>query len=72
MILGHLAGLPIEELLPMAPAVGASWLVLRRGASRRSFASPPMSFARSTGLRARKAGANSGTGPSNERISSHE
>jgi hypothetical protein len=29
MTLAHLAGLPLEELLALAPAAGASWLALR-------------------------------------------
>lgn len=29
MILAHVAGLPLEELLSLAPVVGASWLALR-------------------------------------------
>jgi hypothetical protein len=29
MTLAHLAGIPLEELLSLAPVVGASWLTLR-------------------------------------------
>ncbi|MGZ5333027.1 MAG: hypothetical protein ACXWD7_03885 [Solirubrobacterales bacterium] len=29
MILAHIAGFPLEELLPLAPGAGAFWLALR-------------------------------------------
>jgi hypothetical protein len=29
MILAHVAGVPLEELLSLAPAAGAFWLALR-------------------------------------------
>jgi hypothetical protein len=28
MMLAHIGGVPVEELLPMAPVVGAAWLAL--------------------------------------------
>jgi hypothetical protein len=35
MTLAHIAGLPLEEmLLPLAPAAGAAWLVLRSWVGR--------------------------------------
>jgi hypothetical protein len=29
MTLGHVVGLPLEELLSLAPAAGAMWIALR-------------------------------------------
>ena len=38
MILAHVGGMPVEELLSLAPAAGALWLALRARVGGRSAA----------------------------------
>lgn len=40
MTLAHVAGVPLEELLSLAPAAGALWLALRARAHGRAGTSP--------------------------------